>query len=300
MDEVALSSGALLAPPPPRTAPPPPTAAPPTQPPATPPPLVELIQTETAYVDALDALCDIASRIGELGLLSRDDERAIFSNCETLRGINRMLLADLEANATVSGAAEAFLKFAPFFKAYSSYCADYLAGQARLQKLRSRGDGYSSPLEAALQDAERRAGQGVHSLLIKPVQRVCKWPLLFRELLKAVPPEDADRAALEGAAAAVEQVAATINERVREMQGMMPLVRLSETLNAPELLAPMRSLLLSVDCMVGGSEGRRGFEGRLWLCSDLVLLGKLRTHGAWIEPWADKESFSCVHPLPLS
>lgn len=48
--------------------------------------------------------------------------------------------------------------------------------------------------------------------LLKPVQRLLKYPLLLQELLKATPTHDAGYAAIEAAATAMRHVAAQINE----------------------------------------------------------------------------------------
>ena len=144
------------------------------------PALRELIKTEVQYCCDLEWLCDtFLAPLRELQLLSKQEQRAIFSNCETLRGINRALRDDLvtEEGSTLAGAAAAFERFAPYFKAYSVYCADFVDAQSHLQELRAHCD-VNSPFEAALQDAERTSGQGVHNLLIKPVQRLCKCAVL--------------------------------------------------------------------------------------------------------------------------
>jgi hypothetical protein len=97
-------------------APPPPKGPPPIEGVAL-PELRELIQTERAYVSDLDSLCDhFLKPLRELGgVLSKEDERAVFSNCETLRGINRELLRLLmePKGKTPSGAAAAFQQMAP-------------------------------------------------------------------------------------------------------------------------------------------------------------------------------------------
>ena len=70
------------------------------------PALRELIQTEAAYVADLDLLCDAWLKpMRELRVLPNADERALFSNCETLRGINAELLRGLLADKTPAGAA---------------------------------------------------------------------------------------------------------------------------------------------------------------------------------------------------
>nr|KAF6499026.1 Rho guanine nucleotide exchange factor 38 [Molossus molossus] len=50
------------------------------------------------------------------------------------------------------------------------------------------------------------------SLMIKPIQRVTKYPLLLCELRKATPASHPDFRALEGACAAVRDINVNINE----------------------------------------------------------------------------------------
>ena len=52
----------------------------------------------------------------------------------------------------------------------------------------------------------------LQSLLIKPVQRVLKYPLLLEKLLKATPPSHPDQRRLLQALEAAQQVAQDINE----------------------------------------------------------------------------------------
>ena len=61
----------------------------------------------------------------------------------------------------------AFMKLLPFFKMYSTYCAGYpnMSG---------------APAEAILSKAHTPLEQ----LLFRPVQRMCVYPLLFKEALK--------------------------------------------------------------------------------------------------------------------
>ena len=49
------------------------------------PELEEIEVTETAYVADLNALCGMMTTLRRDGLLSREDETAIFSNVETAR-----------------------------------------------------------------------------------------------------------------------------------------------------------------------------------------------------------------------
>ena len=62
---------------------------------------------------------------------------------------------------------------------YSGYCAGYSRMLNKVEALRA-----STPALASL---EQQLGQRLESLLIKPVQRLCKYPLFFPQLLAAVP-----------------------------------------------------------------------------------------------------------------
>lgn len=53
------------------------------------------------------------------------------------------------------------------------------------------------------------------SLMIKPIQRVTKYPLLLCELRNSTPPSHPDFRALEGAFAAVKDINVNINELKR-------------------------------------------------------------------------------------
>uniref|UniRef100_A0A7S4BQR8 DH domain-containing protein n=1 Tax=Chrysotila carterae TaxID=13221 RepID=A0A7S4BQR8_CHRCT len=110
-------------------------------------------------------------------------------------------------------------------------------------------------------------------------QRLCKYPLLLRDLVAKLP-DGPQREAISHALDDIRTVAEQVNERVRDAEGRARLLALAEMLDRQDLVVPARSLLSEVDLeaqQLGGSArgsmGNRG-EHRLWLCSDVVLLGK--------------------------
>ena len=185
--------------------------------------------------------------------LSKDQEAAVFSNWEVIRGVNQQLLDALSVRAPLPAtsrsrphslalalsshplispphawphvhprqapvpedplvrAAAAFESIAPWLKTYSVYCASFVTAQEKLDRLR----GESAEVDKACGAVEDLIHATISSMLIKPVQRLCKYPLLFRELLHEIPDEHPHRALVLSAARTVTAIAAEVNEAVR-------------------------------------------------------------------------------------
>ena len=246
------------------------------------PELEDVDATEIEYVAELNALCKIMEALRLEGVLGREDEAAIFANVDALRAVNTQLLAELHRKPStgerdpLTTLAAAFEAAAPYLRAYSTFCASFVTSQKALSRVRAAK---GAPFEARLREAEAEVGQPLSSLLIKPVQRLTKYPLLFKELERAVPPSHRAAVALRRAARAVEGVVAEVNEKVRHAEGQARLVELAETLGDAKLVTPQRELLSSVELSAQALEGGGGGGGErrqhiLWLCSDMLALGR--------------------------
>ena len=96
--------------------------------------------------------------------------------------------------------------FAPLCKMYAQYAVSHQAVQQLL------GDpGLRSFVDDLAADP-RANGQSVDSFLIKPIQRVPRYKLLFQELLKRTPDGHQDKRALQAAVVAVDTAAKHINQ----------------------------------------------------------------------------------------
>ena len=91
----------------------------------------------------------------------------------------------------------------------------------------------------ALGALETSHGERIDSLLIRPVQRLCKYPLFFSELLGALPGEGGPRLELEAAAEAVRRVNEEVNAKIRGAEEGARLMELHLELGGrlPSLLA---------------------------------------------------------------
>ena len=143
--------------------------------------LEEMLSTERAYVNDLRALSShfLAPPSGAklpLGPLGVE----LASWVASLLRVHQELLKQLEqigqsdTTQAVSGVARTFSTMTPFLRVYSSYCA----GTERALQLAASIRG------PQLTEIETQSGQSFDSLLIKPVQRLCKYPLFFADLVQ--------------------------------------------------------------------------------------------------------------------
>ncbi len=105
-----------------------------------------------------------------------------------------MLRVKFDPESTlVSGLLKPYL---PFFRIYSEYYQDYYIGDEMLRALRN-----SNPkLHTFLANLEHKTALYDHfvdSYRAKPTQRLFKYELLLRNMLKAMSPAHPDRAALQ-------------------------------------------------------------------------------------------------------
>ena len=120
----------------------------------------------------------------------------IFNNVEEIKRCNEALFAALSRDGEpVRTLALAFLELAPYLKLYSHYCACYDGALAELRRKR----GASAEFDAFLAAGRSKArGLGVEDFLIKPVQRLCQYPLLFRSIATAYAGADGGAARRRG------------------------------------------------------------------------------------------------------
>ncbi|KFV90712.1 T-lymphoma invasion and metastasis-inducing protein 2, partial [Eurypyga helias] len=102
-----------------------------------------------------------------------------------------------------------FLYYADHFKLYSGFCANHIKVQKVLERAKT-DSAFKTFLDA--RNPTKQHSSTLESYLIKPVQRVLKYPLLLKELVSLTDNESEEHYHLTEALKAMEKVASHINE----------------------------------------------------------------------------------------
>ncbi|KAF1467706.1 T-lymphoma invasion and metastasis-inducing protein 2, partial [Megadyptes antipodes antipodes] len=102
-----------------------------------------------------------------------------------------------------------FLYYADHFKLYSGFCANHIKVQKVLERAKT-DSAFKAFLDA--RNPTKQHSSTLESYLIKPVQRVLKYPLLLKELVSLTDHESEEHYHLTEALKAMEKVASHINE----------------------------------------------------------------------------------------
>lgn len=180
----------------------------------------ELIESERKYVQDLEVLQSCARALLQYNILSADRVHDLFCNVNNLVDFQRRCLINLEDNARKAPDEQrfgrAFQMLESNFDVYWPFCANYAKAleviaeeQQNIQQLKSVPAAEGCYLDPAYE---------LPAFLIKPVQRICKYPLLLEQLLKKSDPNGPYYDELKEGLAIVQREAAKVNEVRREQE----------------------------------------------------------------------------------
>ncbi|XP_053469750.1 rho guanine nucleotide exchange factor TIAM2 [Ictalurus furcatus] len=187
----------------------------------------ELVDTEKSYVKDLGCLFEIYLKpLEKETFLSRGEMESLFGSLPEMLDFQRVFLQTLEEKTSsspdfmtlqtaeqlkklLSSLGGSFLYYADHFKLYSGFCANHIKVQKVLERAKT-DRAFKEFLEE--RNPTKQHSSTLESYLIKPVQRVLKYPLLLRELASLTDPESEEHCHLTDALRAMEKVASHINE----------------------------------------------------------------------------------------
>ncbi|KAK0544784.1 Guanine nucleotide exchange factor for Cdc42p [Tilletia horrida] len=177
----------------------------------------ELLNTERKYVQDLEAMQNYARALQKYNILPPDTIHKLFGNLNALVDVARRFLISVEENARRPPEDQHFghavMAMENDFAVYEPFCANY---SLALDTINSE-----TPNMLLLKDCPGSEdyyltpNYELPSLLIKPVQRICKYPLLLEQIIKNTPDDAPHKEELLDGLHVVKRIAEKVNETQR-------------------------------------------------------------------------------------
>lgn len=247
----------------------------------------EFVDTEELYVRHVKYIVDkFLYPIRAQKILPLLELGEIFSNVEIVHMQNAELARELKAQfeEAVSAASSAypdvcigqlFLEHVrELIPIYTPYCLNQGRSVATFERCSTskKFTAFTKLCADTLADPACE-NQPLMSFLIKPVQRLCKYPLLLRELLKNTPATHPDREPLLAALSLTQSLVDEVNSSKREAENVRSMMAVTSQLSGADnlkLLMPGRRFLMEAS-MVKISVHNKHQTRQFFLFNDLMI-----------------------------
>uniref|UniRef100_A0A674BGH9 Intersectin 2b n=1 Tax=Salmo trutta TaxID=8032 RepID=A0A674BGH9_SALTR len=185
----------------------------------------ELLQTEERYVEDLQIVLEVFHKpMSESGRLTEAEMAMIFVNWKELIACNTKLLKALRVrkktggeNMPVQVIGDILASELAHLQPYIRFCSCQLNGAALLQSRTDNQQDFKDFLKKIATDY-RCKGMPLSSFLLKPMQRITRYPLHIKNILESTQEDHADRRPLREALERAEELCSQVNEGVREKE----------------------------------------------------------------------------------
>ncbi|XP_062292716.1 intersectin-2-like [Scomber scombrus] len=185
----------------------------------------ELIQTEETYVNDLELVLEVFHKpMSESGRLTEVEMNMIFVNWRELIMSNTKLLKALRVRKKTGGEnmpvqliGDLLASELAHMQPYIRFCSCQLNAAALLQSKTSNQQDFKDFLKKIATNY-RCKGMPLSSFLLKPMQRITRYPLLIKNILEHTPDTHADHGPLRESLERAEELCSQVNEGVREKE----------------------------------------------------------------------------------
>ncbi|KAJ4923067.1 hypothetical protein JOQ06_027803, partial [Pogonophryne albipinna] len=157
--------------------------------------------------------------------ITEETVKVLFCNIEEILALHRDFLSMVEGlmlpepNA-MHEVGRCFLHFRSVFQIYDEYCGNHEKAQRLLLELNKIRSVRTCLLNCMLLGGRKNTEVPLEGYLVAPIQRICKYPLLLRELLKRTPKKHSDFPQAQESLQVMKAVCSNINEAKRQMEKM--------------------------------------------------------------------------------
>ncbi|XP_071112496.1 intersectin-1-like [Haliotis cracherodii] len=185
----------------------------------------ELISTEESYMADMSIVSEaFIQPLQNSKVLTDEELHNVFVNWRELIVCNMKLLNGLKVRKKMSGKGKPISMIGdllcenlPHMTVYVRFCSCQLSAAALIQRKTEHSPEFVETHKRCLHDP-RTKNMPLSSFLLKPMQRITKYPLMIKEIIKYTPPEHPDHQNLVDALAKAEELCTQVNEGVREKE----------------------------------------------------------------------------------
>mmetsp|Transcript_8088 Transcript_8088/g.34037 ORF Transcript_8088/g.34037 Transcript_8088/m.34037 type:complete len:491 (-) Transcript_8088:82-1554(-) len=233
----------------------------------------ELLTTERTYAEGLadlqrgflEPLTALESILPELSKLTAE--------VQVIRSYSSVVLAALESRLEewtfTAQLGDLFLQVADFMKAYTQYIQTYNKLRRSLTTNRQ-----STQLSGLLDACAASVGnKTIGSFLIMPVQRLPRYEMLLKDILKHTWVDHPDYEDLQQAVGIINGIATFVNERKREEENFSKMADVQRRMvgkKTPDLVQPHRKWMKEGE-LLELEQGGKEVERYLFLFTDMLL-----------------------------
>ena len=201
--------------------------------------MFEVISSEASYLKSLNILISHFIQSprfsGESSVLSKRDQRILFSEVVLVRAASERFLSDLESrwqeSVLLSGISDIIrLHAKENFQIYIKYCSNQVYQDRTLKRLRTENPKFVEALRE-LECSTACQSLAMHSFLMLPMQRITRLPLLTDAIHNRLPSSSPELGPCRDAMELLNSLVHECNDSARSMERMEELLILSQQLD---------------------------------------------------------------------
>eukprot|EP01095_Lingulamoeba_sp_RSL-Kostka_P001601 TRINITY_DN1230_c0_g1_i1.p1 TRINITY_DN1230_c0_g1~~TRINITY_DN1230_c0_g1_i1.p1 ORF type:complete len:464 (+),score=121.21 TRINITY_DN1230_c0_g1_i1:772-2163(+) len=244
--------------------------------------LDELLNTEKTYLEDLEILVNkFKAPLIENKLVTEGQAVKIFSNVGVILNFHQELYEELRkkisdptlANEIESCVTKIFSDSVEMFKSYVSYSINYVKALRIIKEMCQKDNTIKEFLENI---SNEQNNLRMIDFLIKPIQRLCKYPLIFRELLKHTPNDHQEYQFMTETMNQLQEVTNHVNECNLKAESQQKLQDLQPRITGFIINDNRERKFFFEDIFVIVTDKEKGKNRTAFLFNDVILITRYK------------------------